>query len=121
MKRKVNLLLMAILLPFFNSTAQDTSFCGHNIMKEANPEWSKTSQSIAHGTKRFREKNPNLHFYPKPMPAPPCSTCMTIDPSCFKLSMPCLLLCILLQNKMIPLSDKIAIFPMHRCTMPLPT
>ncbi|MCZ2129277.1 MAG: hypothetical protein LC109_03320 [Bacteroidia bacterium] len=41
-------------------------------------------QLISYGAKRWRERNPNFVFYPKPQPAPPCSICMTIDPNCFK-------------------------------------
>lgn len=88
MKKKVMLLLVAMLLPFLNGTAQDTFTCAHDLMlqqqMEANPRLGNISQIISYGTKRFREKNPNLQFYPKPQPAPPCSNCMTIDPTCFK-------------------------------------
>ncbi|MBX2985167.1 MAG: hypothetical protein KF882_04300 [Bacteroidia bacterium] len=88
MKRKVQLILMAMLLPFFNGTAQDTFTCVHDLMleqqKQANPHLGDMPQLISYGAKRWRERNPNFVFYPKPQPAPPCSICMTIDPDCFK-------------------------------------
>lgn len=81
---------MAMLLPFLNSTAQhsDSFACAFDTLlyqhKQEDPRLQRKFNAIDYGVKRFREQNPNLAFYPKPQPAPPCSICMTIDPNCFK-------------------------------------
>jgi len=90
MKRKLQVLLMAMLLPLFNIKGQDSVSCVHDQFlqeyQDSNLRKGDISKIISYGTKRFREKNPDLQLYPKPMPAPapPCEICMTIDPSCFK-------------------------------------
>jgi hypothetical protein len=90
MKRKLHILLMAMLLPLLNSNlfAQDSIPCLFDTLlqqqKAEDPKLQKKLNAMDYGVRYFREDNPNLNFYPKPQPAPPCDMCMSIDPSCFK-------------------------------------
>jgi hypothetical protein len=88
MKRKLQVLLMAVLVPLFNINGQDSVSCVHDHFlqefQDSNSRKGDISNIISYGAKRFREKNPDLQLYPKPQPATPCEMCMTIDPSCFK-------------------------------------
>jgi hypothetical protein len=83
-KRKLLILLMTMLLLFLNASSQDTVTCVHDQFMEANPQLKFQSLLNGYGTKYYRKTNPNLVFYPKPQPDPPCDICMTINPSCFK-------------------------------------
>lgn len=88
MKRKLHILLMAMLLPLLNSSmyAQDTIPCLFDTILQqqilANPKIQKQLNAMDYGVRYFREENPNLHFYPKPQPEPPCDVCLLMDAGC---------------------------------------
>jgi hypothetical protein len=91
MKFKILLILSVFLLPILNVKAQDadTFDCAFDTLYhsqiEENPQFRFVLKTIDEGAKRFRQEQPDYVFLPKPMPAPPCESCLiTISPDCFE-------------------------------------
>ena len=91
MKIKILLILSVFLLPILQGQAQvaDTFDCAFDTLYhsqiEENPKFRFALKTIDEGAKRFRQENPDYAFLPKPMPDPPCETCLiTISPDCFE-------------------------------------
>ena len=88
MKRKLHILLLAMLLPLLNSNvhAQDTIPCLFDTILQqhiqGNPKLQNELKYMDFRVRHFREQNTNLHFYPKPQPEPPCDMCFMMDAGC---------------------------------------
>jgi hypothetical protein len=93
-KRFILLFSCLLLLSFKNSKAQDTTnfYCGtdslHKLFLQQNPKAKDVIERNHYQIRQFRKTNPNLKFYPKPMPVlDPCPECLGLfnaDSICLK-------------------------------------
>jgi hypothetical protein len=128
MKRKLHILLMAILLPLLNGSmyAQDSIPCLFDTLLyqqiQANPKLQNQLNAMDYRVRLFREQNPNLHFYPKPQPEPPCDMCLLMmDAGCAKTKYVLPVIVHIVAKPGDTILGQGSIFQMHKCIMPYTT